>query len=75
MERILADDWWKDIPKSESFVTCTRNDGAAVWTHGQVEDSEAMACQGDKFLHRWIFPQMDLIFRKAMCTGNFVHGS
>ena len=65
---------WEYVPKPEGFVTCSCDNGASIWVHCQVENSECVPSQSGNFLHRWVFPHNHLVQRVAMGAHKFIIG-
>ena len=49
------------VPEAQSLVARTRNDGAAVRVHGQVQNSESVPGQRGYLLHGRVLPHNYLI--------------
>jgi len=54
------------VPKPQSLVTCTGDNGLTVRRQSQVQDTCGVSGERGDLLHGWILPYYDLILRVSM---------
>ena len=63
---------WEDVPESQCLISGTRYNGASIWVHCEVEDSESMPGESGYLFHGWVFPNYNLVERVAMCAHELI---
>lgn len=61
-----------DLPETESLVTGTSHNGLTVRAHGEIQNTERVAGQGNNLLHARVLPDYDLVLTVAVGADDLV---
>jgi hypothetical protein len=62
----------ENVPEPERFISGSSNYCTSIGTHGEVQHSVGMSCQGCNLLHFGILPYVDLVLGISVSTDQFV---